>query len=222
MKSENLQNNFYNLAYYFGILVFSDKSKLVDHEKYHDLEVFFLNATYYAKSPRFIEGLITWSMKFGSYLSPSKLRRLIKMKTLHNPQVLGSLLDIIDKKNNRGSFRIVTKLLHPLNIKLGLTPESKIDLVRKPYPEFYKWGIVIPHYECNEDKYLRPMNYLVKNCVEIKNRILIGSAVHADLVTMLQKNKNNLSNLNAYRSAKMIYSERSSVNKIYDDILYVI
>ena len=144
------------------------------------------------------------------------------MKTLYNPQVLGSLLDIIDKKNNRGSFRIVTKSLLPLKIKQGLMPESKIDLVRKPYPEFYNWGIVIPYYECNEDKYLRPMNYLVKNCMEIKNRILIGSAVHADLVTMLQKNKNNLSHLNAYRAAKIIFSERSSVNKIYDDILYVI
>ncbi len=222
MNSEKSQNNFYNLAYYFGILVFNDKYKLVDHEKYHDLEVFFLNATYHAQSPRFIEGLITWSMKFGSYLSPSKLRRLIKMKTLYNPQVLGSLLDIIGKKNNRGSFRIVTKLLQPLSVKQGLAPESKIDLVRKPYPEFYKWGVIIPHYECNEDKYLRSISYLVKNCMEIKNRILIGSAVHADLVTMLQKNKNNLSNLNAYRSAKLIFSERSSVNKIYDDILYVI
>ena len=222
MNSENLQNNFYNLAYYFGILVFNDESKAVDHEKYHDLEVFFLNATYYARSPRFIEGLITWSIRFGLYLSPSKLRRLLKMKTLHNPHVLGSLLDIIDKKNNRGSFQIVIQMLRPLTVRQGLTTDSRIDLVRKPYPEFYKWGIVIPQYECTENKYLRPMNYLVKNCMEMKNRILIGSAVHADLVTMLQKNKDNLNDLNAYRAAKIIFSERSSVNKIFDDILYVI
>ena len=222
MNSEESQNNFYNLAYYFGILVFNGESKAVDHEKYHDLEVFFLNATYYAQSPRFIEGLITWSMRFGTYLSPSKLRRLIKMKTLYNPQVLGSLLDIIDKKNNRGSFKIVIQMLQPLTVKQGLTTDSRIDLVRKPYPEFYKWGIIIPYYECNEKKYLRPISYLVKNCMEIKNRILIGSAVYADLVTILQKNKNSLSDLNAYRAAKMIFSERSSVNKIYDDILHVI
>ena len=46
---------------------------------YIDLEVYFLAATYNLKNSRIAEGFISWLLRYGNLLSPSKVRRLIQV-----------------------------------------------------------------------------------------------------------------------------------------------
>lgn len=201
------ENKYINTARYFGILVSNSNKDLLEND-YKDIEKFILDSTLYVSESRSAEGILTWLKKYGAALSPSKLRRLVQSKYPCDTAVLGAFLDFVETHHNL-DFKIVKKVCVKKNKITSINPKIPPQMYRSPNPIFKKWSLLAPNYLC-EDKFLESAETLLKRCIELRNRLLMGSVVHADISSLLETTKEELSN---YEIAKRISNLRASVNR---------
>ncbi len=217
-KSQNevSLNEFQEMAYYFGIAIQSLKPEARGKyfmSQYTDIDRFFLSATYNLKSSRLAEGFLCWLVQFGHLLSPSKIRRLIKSGQDFDSAILGAFIEFMTERN---IMSLQWKIIKPFCRKHksiqqffnGPTP-------RFPAPYFKKYGILAPNFKIELDKFIIPVSTIFKNCPELKNRALFGSAVNADVVSYLAKHPGRT----AYQTAKATCHHKARVFEIYPDIL---
>lgn len=215
MISKNLLNRlskeeFLSQCRYFGIAITSGSiSKPIDHT---DLERFFLAATYCLDNSRLSEGFLCWLKEFAHLLSPSKVRRLITNHVPFDTAVLGGFLSLIDKhKLNHRQWAILKNFTKKKKI---LTPMYSGPQLKNPNPHFLKFNILVHDFQLNQSKFLLPTESVYKTCIEIKNRALFGSIVHADVASYLAHNPS----ANAYEVSKETANHKARVFKIHNDV----
>lgn len=200
--------NFYSKLRYFGVLVITDQQTALQKD-YCDIEEFIFEASCFDHSSRTLEGLMTWLKKYGAILSPSKLRRMILNKKAHDPAVLGAFLDFVERYHNV-NFAIVKKLCRKFTEPKSLLKEIPVSIIRNKNKIFLNWGLVVTDYDCDEQKFIEEATSLFERCVELKNRVIMGSVVHSDIESLRLKNKDSMSR---YQIAKHINNLSGSVGR---------
>lgn len=206
-----MENDLLSLYLYFGISVGSSDLGAADESKYHDLEKFFLDNTIYLHSSRSLEGFLVWLKKYGFLLSPSKIRRMLKLKYNHYSPAVGAFLNFIEKYHSV-NFDIVTSLCKVEKTKKSFIQNVPLSIMKNRNALFESWGLVIPNFELSESKYLLTNDQIMKKCPELKNRIIMGSVLHSDLYSYLDKCVDKKI-LTKYQIAKDIFNLRGSVGK---------
>lgn len=202
-------NDFLSEAFYFGV---SLNSPLSQKKEYHDLEKFFLRATYNLSNSRITEGLICWLQAYGHLLSPSKIRRLILANEEHHKAVLGTFVDfLIHECKNGHQFKILTPFSKKLKVQTLLYSSPKIF---KPCKYFEKYNLLAHSYQLDHNKFLLPKINTYKTCIELRNRALFGSTVNADVASYLHYNPDTT----AYKASKQTFHHKASVFKVFADI----
>lgn len=195
---------------YLGVAIHVKDLQPINH--FVDLEKFFLSATYNLSSSRIAEGFLCWLIRYGHLLSPSKVRRLIQMRTPIDISILGGFLEFLVHHNiNSHQW----KILKPFTKR----SQSVRQLFKGPKPHspnvlFLKYNIIAHNYKYDEDKFLTPTSHVYKNCVELKNRALFGSAVNADVASYLKWNPT----ATPYQIAKATKNHKARVFEVYDDV----
>lgn len=197
-----------NLYYYFGITLGGAKFKEPSAE-YHDIEKFILDNTVLEHSSRTLEGFLTWLKKYGFILSPSKLRRMVNSKYKCDKVVLGAFMDFVQIYSDQ-DMTLVTKLCKKNKNQISLLKDVPLSLIRSRNKIFERWGVIIPDYKLDEGKFLLSNEQIINHCPELRNRVFMGSVLHADLYTYLSKNGKHETK---YRIAKNIFNLSGSVGK---------
>lgn len=202
-------NDFLSEAFYFGV---SLNSTLPKKQEYHDLERFFLKATYNLTNSRITEGFMCWLQAYGHLLSPSKIRRLILADEEHNQAVFGAFVDLlINECKNGHQFKILTPFSKKLKTQTFLYSSPKIS---KPYKYFKKYNLLAHSYQLNHNKFLIPKESTYKSCTELRNRALFGSTVNADVASYLHYNPD----ATAYKTSMQTFHHKASVFKVFVDV----
>lgn len=187
LEANRFENFLHKLVYLGGNLGIKPKIK-----KYVDLEEFIAGATLYMeKDARTTQCILNWIYFFTPYFSPSKLRRILKVKK-YSPKYLYQFINIIES--------------HPLNSQNWDILDSYKSKTRKL------------KFNPNFEKYLKTKSYIIKNCPEIRFRIEGNNQVLADLKAYLEKNKSFQS---LYRIAKDTFNPRNRINYEYELIQYI-
>lgn len=187
LETNRFENFLYKLIYLGGNLGIKPKMK-----KYVDLEEFIAEATLFMENDsRTTQCILNWIYLFAPYFSPSKLRRVLKIKK-YSPKYLYQFIELIKS--------------HPLN-------SQNWDIL-----DSYKSRTKKFKFTPNFEKYLKTKSYIIKNCPEIKYRIQGNNQVLADLKAYLDKNKSFQS---LYRIAKDTFNPRNRINYEYELIQYI-
>lgn len=209
-SSSETPETFLNQARYLGIAI--ESSGIHPVENFVDLEKFFLAATYCLNSSRIAEGFLCCVLKYGHLLSPSKVRRLIRMKTHYDPAVLGGFISYFEKYGvNDKQWKIlkpfIKKSKEEKPLVAGPSPSK-----RNPY--FMKYNIVAHSFKLDNDKFLMPTSYVYKNCHELKNRALFGSSVNADVASYLAWHPE----ATPYEVSKATCNHKARVFEVFQDV----
>lgn len=213
MTSKNSLNKDYSeVLSYLGIAITSDKERVPS--EYVDLESFFIWAINNFNSSRFAEGFLCWLKEYGYILSPSKIRKLIKEGQTIDPQVLGGVLSFLET-NKIGIRQWAILKIYAKKLK----PRSFNPIIpRKPQADFAKYGLLIPEFKLDADKFLREKKWVIKNCLEIRNRFLFGATVNADVASYITKNPS----ATAFEVSKQTGNHKATVFRIYEDVKSVL
>jgi hypothetical protein len=161
-------------------------------KEYTDIEEFIIDASkFMSHDTRARQCFYNWLHQFAPYISPSKLRRIIKVKK-YNSKELAVFVEILET--------------HPLN--------SQNWKILKPFCE----GNSIKKFIINKKKYLKTNSYILKKCPELKYRVDGNNPVAADLKAYLQKNKKFQS---LYMLAKETFNPRNRINYEYELLAYI-
>jgi hypothetical protein len=210
LLSQLSKREFLNQCYYFGIAM--NDGQLTKPEMHTDLERFFLAATYHFDNSRICEGILCWLRKYTYLLSPSKVRRLISNGVPYDKAILGGFLFFItENKMNHRQWAILKIYSKKNKISTPLYPGPKPKL---PNQHFMKYNVIVHNFELNENKFLQPVQQVFRKCIEIKNRTLFGSIVHADVASYLSRNPS----ANAYEVSKETANHKARVFKIHNDV----
>ncbi len=198
------------LCYFGGNL--SSGAGSVGHV-YLDLEDFFLEATLnLGQDPRVTQCFLTWLVKYGIILSPSKVRRLLQAKRTVDHAVLGAFIDILEANNRQKKhWKIVRRFIHKTTTRL-LLPQLPAPLTSKVNPFFLKYGILTYSFQLDESKYLQPANVVLKTCSEIRYRAMGIGIPAADLRSFYEKHPDVHS---VYEIAKRTHHPRTSIYLSY-------
>jgi hypothetical protein len=207
---KKLRSFLYSLSYLGGRLS-SDKEKSFSGI-YVDLESFFIESTLYAGiDSRLCRTLEHWVNRFGILLSPSKVRRILKIlkvETEYNPYILGAWIQkIIQNKRNQNNWNIVKCFSKKYSKKVLLFKNNPHP--KNPDSIFLKQNILAPNFKEEEKKYLKNLDFIVNNSLEIKSRIISRNQVLSDIISVKQK----LPDLSLYKIAKITHSDISRVVK---------
>ena len=188
MSANNLDSFLKRLIYFGGNL--GIKKPITE---YTDIEKFIVDATHFMETDsRTTQSFFNWLHLFAPYISPSKLRRILKEKEDYNSKWLGQFVYIL---NN-----------HPLN--------SQNWSILKPFcKKATKY-----RFSPNSQKYLKATNFILKNCPELKFRVDGNNQVLADLKAYLNKNKKFQS---LYQVAKDTFNPKNRINYEYRLISYL-
>ncbi len=181
MLSDDFQDFLNKLIYFGGNLGIQDPLK-----RYIDIEEFIADATKYMEvDSRTTQCFLNWLNLFAPFISPSKLRRVLKLKR-YNPKWLG----------------IFTLLLknHPLN-------SQNWELLKPWISKPQKFA-----FTPNPSKYLKSTEYILKTCPELKFRTEGNNQVLSDLKAYLKKNRKFQS---LYRIAKDTFNPKNRINYEY-------
>ena len=217
-KSQNKISSDYfrEMAYYFGIAVQSDLTNIVSSKKpkncFMDIEIFFLAATYNLKTSRIAEAFLCWLLKYGHLLSPSKIRRLIVSGEFFDSAVLGGIIVFLcENKIHAKQWKIVLPFCRKRKI---VEPLLAGPFPRTPSSYFLKYRIAAPQFQLDIAKFLFPVTTIYKNCIELGNRSLFGSVVHADMASYLKKHPRST----PYQIAKKTHHHKARIFAIYADV----
>lgn len=219
MTSKNSGDRKTNFAEYLKYLGMS-LSLGVEAKKpteYIDLETFFLWATLnFSVSSRFEEGFLCWLIEYGHLLSPAKIRKLIKEGQEYNSQVLMGILNFISSnKIGERSWAI----LKPYSKFKESVVESQQNgpRIRDPQKDFAKARLMIPNFKLDKEKFLMDKGWVLKNCIEIRNRALFGSVVNADVASYLSRSPA----ATPYEIAKRTGNHKARVFSVFKDVSLV-
>jgi hypothetical protein len=199
----------YSILQYFGVSVQGDEpaSEIFG---YQDIEKFIMKVTTFKHTPRTLEGFLAWLNQYGHLISPSKIRRLVKNGEIYKSSFLGAICDLLERKH-QVKFKIVRELCEKEKFPTTLTP-MPISLIRSRNPVFEDWGLVVTEYECKAEKFLIPEKHLLKNCLELRNRIVMGSVTNSDICSLLLKHKSP-EDLTMYQISKLTNHQKTSVTR---------
>ena len=180
---------------------------------YLDLEDFFLEATLsMGLDPRVTQCFLTWLVKYGIILSPSKIRRLLREGRKVDPAVLGAFIDILEANNRQKKhWKIIRKFVHKTKTHL-LFLQLPAPLPSKINPYFSKYGILTYAFQLDESKYLRPAFAILSSCPEIRYRAVGTGIPAADLRSFHEKHPDIRS---VYEIAKRTHHSRTSIYLSY-------
>ncbi len=215
MTSKNSSNKissaeFLCLSRHFGIAIGGSEIKGISG--YADIERFFLCATYSLKSSRIAEGFLCWLLRYGHLLSPSKVRRLLREGVYYEPSVLGGFLEfLIQNGVSKHQWKIVLPFARKSRNAMLLIEGPK---PKKPEPSFLKFNVIVHSYRMDQDKFLLPLAAAYKSSIELKNRALFGSCVHADIASFLTWHPE----ATPYQIAKATCNHKARVFEVFQDI----
>lgn len=212
LKEYSLKNNFDGSRYfnYMGMLLGNGTAKTTD---YVDIEVFFLWLTTQFGNSRTAEGALCWIRKYGHLLSPSKIRRLVRLNAQHNQQVLNGIVHFMKSnkiKSNQFQILRTPKFQTVLDYGQGVR-------VRNPMPEFAKENVLLPQFSLDENKFLMDEKSVFTNNIEMRSRVLFGSCVNADVYSIIKKDMS----VTGYQIHKLTSHHKSSINNVYQNICLV-
>jgi len=201
-------NNFDACLYRLGGLT-TPKSK----EKifYVDLEEFFLQATLevFNNDSRLSRCIEFWVYRYGKYLSPFKLVKLIKNENSFDPSALGGLLSIADNKFPRGQFSTLQKYAKK---SPGRKMFNIVSALKKTDHRWEKYGIEAPIFLLDEEAhFLRGMSGVILNIPELKYRVMGLTPSASDLKAYLEVFPDS----SLYRAAKETHQGYGSAHKNY-------
>jgi len=184
---------------------------------YIDLEEFFLNATNHVfNDTRLTRCIEHWINRYGKYLSPSKIKKIINSGQTYNKAVLGVFLEFISGPNwFKSKFIILKDYVIPSQKKIKLFDHlpipSKIDST------WEKYGIVAPLFlkELEVDKNLKTIDYVLQSIPELKFRIM-GFPIAISDYKAFKKFEENCS---LYKIAKQTHTPYSRLHKLHKDHL---
>jgi hypothetical protein len=204
------EQDFLALSKHFGIAI--DTIGLDPIRRYADIEVFFLASTYSLHSSRIAEGYLCWMLRYGHFLSPSKIRRLVRAGVPHDSSVLGGMLLFLIQNNiHKKQWQILKPFVHKSRISRSLLDGPK---PKNPEPSFLKYNIIVHNYALKQEKFLLPSSSTFKNSMELKNRALFGSSVHADIASYLKWNPE----ATPYQVAKNTGNHKARIFEIFRDV----
>jgi hypothetical protein len=130
-------------------------------KEYVDLEVFFIECTlFFDTDDRVKQTILNWLFRYGSLLSPSKIRRLLKSTDYNHKNLTAICHLLISNYIVKQNWQIlITK--RPTNLK----------------------------FKSNEKKYLKKTKFVFKNVPELFFRAGGRSQVASDLFAFLKKEK---------------------------------
>lgn len=154
--------------------------------EYQDIEEFVISATLHMSDDvRVTHCFLSWLSFYGSLLSPSKIRRLLKEKPF-DPSVFGAFLALLEnhslRKNQWSILEPFTKRTQNQLLFPDL-PKPKGPL--NPY--FNKFGIIAHLLKADPKKFLIDSSFVLNECPEIKFRASDLDPVPADLQAFLKK-----------------------------------
>ncbi|MEI8347092.1 MAG: hypothetical protein WCG27_06475 [Pseudomonadota bacterium] len=180
---------------------------------YVDLEKFVIDATLFMDiDTRVTTTFIYWLKRYGTLLSPSKIRRIIKASPF-NPFVLTVFLAILEnRKERQQNWKIIKSFCkkHKKGVELFATSAFISNDNRCPYFQHAK--IIYKNTPAEDEmKFLKEKNFILNSCPEIRYRAQGCTQVIADLRAYL--NKHELKTL--YKAAKETFNPRSRINQSY-------
>lgn len=204
-------NDFANKLCYFGGNLTSGEGDA--GRDYLDLEDFFLEATLnMGQDPRVTQCFLTWLVKYGIILSPSKIRRFLREGRKVDPAVLGAFIDILEANNRQKKhWKIIRKFVHKGKQHL-LFPQLPSPLQSKINPYFSKYGVLTYAFHLDASKYLKPASAVNSSCPEIRYRALGTGIPAADLRSFHEKHPDIRS---VYEIAKRTHHPRTSIYLSY-------
>ena len=113
----------------------------------------------------------------------------------------------LTNKRNQSNWNIIIKFTKKYSKKTLLFNRNPTP--KKPDSIFLKYNILAPAFKDEEEKYLRNIDFIIENCLEIKNRITCRNQVIADLLTI----KTKTPDLSLYRIAKTTHTDISRIVK---------
>lgn len=181
---------------------------------YLDLEDFFLEATLnMSQDPSVTQCFLTWLVKYGIILSPSKIRRLLREGRVVDRAVLGAFLEVLEANNRQKKhWKIIRKFAHKATRTHLLFSQLPTPLPSKINPFFKKYGILTYSFQLDEQKYLRAASAILSSCPEIKYRAVGTGIPAADLRSFYEKHRDISS---VYEIAKRTHHPRTSIYLSY-------
>lgn len=182
------RDQFINKLIYFG----GNLGIQAPIKDYVDVEEFIIEATkYYDTDSRVKQTFLNWLHLFAPYISPSKIRRILKIKDFESKS-LSIFVSILEN--------------HPLN--------SQNWEILKPF------CLERPSYKfkSNYSKYLKTTKYILRNCPELKFKVQGLSPVLSDLKAYLSKNKKFKS---LYQIAKETFNPKNRINYEFELLQYI-
>ncbi len=174
-----LDDNFLTTFHLLGSRI---AAGLAAQRQFINLEQFLLDSTIRLRKedPRVNEALWCWFMRYGPFLSPHKISKLIKKKYPYDASILGAILSGIDHKfPKRGDFALLKKYS---NKDKGIPLYSFLKTPNKTDENFEKFNIIAPHFSLTEtDHYLHSHSFIRQHCPEIKYRTEGYTIAMADL-----------------------------------------
>ena len=210
-----------NINEFIDKLVYLGGNIGINNQKYKneylDLEKFVVDATLFLQiDSRLTRCFIHWIMRYGIILSPSKLRRILKI-TKYDPYVLTVIISYIENHNqNIQNWEIIKPYCKRKNKSEVLF--KNIPLNTKKYNiHFLKANLLTKKIRDEESKYLKTKSYILNNCVEIYYRSKGFPQVVSDLKAYIKKVKFK----SLYEIAKYTYNERTRINQSYNSLNFL-
>ena len=161
--------------------------------------------------------LITWLLTYSKLVHVERLKAMLEASQISalSLAIMGGILSTIVKGDHR--FKVILKQIHT---KLGNNSESlyKDDtfLLKKSGedPHFSQFKVSIAKLELDTPRKLKPISEMINTNVWIKNRILFGVNLRADIATIRELSLSET----AYGASKIIHCSPNAAKKNWDDL----
>lgn len=191
------KNDFYKEFSSVGSLIITGDSK----STYTDLEMLFVNfLDHVFNDDRTYRAITFWLRRYGKFLSPKKLKKLLKKK-VYDPRVLNALLKVSDSNFPKNEFKSLYSEGEAISSSNGFKLPKRVPRSQ----EFLEFGLEAPLVEDdpNEELHsLRTTKWVYENVPEIRNRVMGLTKSVADYRALLEKEKDIKS---IYKASKKIY-----------------
>lgn len=180
-----------------------------------NLEAFFLEGTIYARRDvRVGQSFEHWVRRYGPFLSPSRIRRIIRDNHVqYDPVYLGILIELLESlPGNLQSFGILKNYVKKIKKK-----ELFYDHLNQPKnldPLYLKYGYQKLPFHKDEKKFLKKTEFVLNNCPELSYRLIGIPALVSDVKVWLEKKPG----ISKYQISRKGYYDISRVIKVTNQL----
>ena len=169
------------------------------------------------ENKKYVGLMLLWLFEYGSLIRVSYIKSLIDdLDIFHQAVVAGFALKMMKNGDNRWKKLIekVQKNFGDKKLKFHIQDDPMYVRIKGQDKEFKEFGLSVAILLPENSKKLMKKEWIVKNNIWLKNRVIYGVNLKADIISLMSLKLSH----NAYQAAKYLGCSFNSSYKIWNEI----